>query len=449
MEIFQTIWTSLTTENDLLARVILIPEIFLENFIGMLLFTTLLNISADKKYKINYVLIVSIFGNIFNIFIPNPIKSFINLTLILVCIKILFKTSILKAALATILPILASVLCESIAIKLSFVLFNFDIVSVTSVPLYRLLVAFSIQSLAFCIYLGIKYFKVQLSILENMSKKCKKIFILNFILAIFTITIQFLITGFYLNTLPIYIVLLSNLALIAYFLLSIYSLTKTTQLELTSLNLEQEKENNRILKEMQDELRGFRHDFSNIMCTIGGYVQVKDMDGLTNYYSQIQKDVSKMNNLGSLNSEVINNPAIFILISSKYSKALEFGINMNINVFLDLNNLNMKIYEFTRTLGILLDNAIEAAKECDEKIINIEIRKDSSRNRQLLTIENTYNNKDVDTDKIFEKKYSTKKGNSGLGLWEVRQILKKNNNLNLFTTKNNIFFKQQLEMYNI
>ena len=52
-------------------------------------------------------------------------------------------------------------------------------------------------------------------------------------------------------------------------------------------------------------------------------------------------------------------------------------------------------------------------------------------------------------NKIYEKKYSNKAKNSGIGLWEVRQILKKNNNLNLFTTKDNKFFKQQLEMYNI
>ena len=257
-----------------------------------------------------------------------------------------------------------------------------------------------------------------------------------------------LITGFYLNRLPIYIVLFSNLSLIAYFLLSIYSLTKTTQLEVASLNLEQEKEYNKSLKTMQDELHGFRHDFSNIMCTIGGYVQVKDIEGLSKYYYQIQKDVIKINNLGALNPNLINHPAVFALISSKYNKALELGIDMNINVFIDLNNLNMKIYEFTRILGILLDNAIEASKECDEKVINIEMRKEPSRNRQILLIENTYANKDIDTEKIFEKKYSTKEGNSGLGLWEVRQILKKSKNLNLFTSKNDNFFKQQLEIYN-
>lgn len=45
------------------------------------------------------------------------------------------------------------------------------------------------------------------------------------------------------------------------------------------------------------------------------------------------------------------------------------------------------------------------------------------------------------------KGFSSKPNNTGLGLWEIRQILKRNNNLNLFTTKNSEFFKQQLEIY--
>lgn len=107
----------------------------------------------------------------------------------------------------------------------------------------------------------------------------------------------------------------------------------------------------------------------------------------------------------------------------------------------------MKIYEFTKILGILLDNAIEATQECEKKVINVTICKDFKVNRQLLVIENTYKDKNVNTEKIYEKGFSSKKNNTGLGLWETRQILKRNNNLNLFTTKNNEFFKQQLEIY--
>lgn len=449
MEIFQTICTALTNENELLTKFIVIPVTFIETYINMLLFTTLLKINASKGNKLKYFLFVSILGTTFNILIPNPYRSFINLALMLICTKVFFNTKIIKTILAVIIPILVTVLCESIMTKILSSIIDFNSLAFISVPIYRLSMGLCIQFLAFIIYMFIKYSKLQISIWDSISIKSKHIILLNLILAITSIIIQFLITGFYLEKLPIYIVIFSNISLIAYFLLSIYSLTKTTQLEITSLSLEQEKEANRILKASQDELHGFRHDFSNIMCTIGGYVLVSDMDGLKKYYSQIQKDITKINNLSALNPDRINNPAVFVLISSKYSKALELGIEMNINVFLNLNTLNMKIYEFTRTLGILLDNAIEAAKECDVKTINLEIRKDSARNRQILLIENTYKNKDIDTEKIYDKNFSTKKGNSGLGLWEVRKILKRNTNLNLYTTKNQEFFRQQLEMYNI
>ena len=138
---------------------------------------------------------------------------------------------------------------------------------------------------------------------------------------------------------------------------------------------------------------------------------------------------------------------IYNLLTSKYHEAESKDIKMNMTFLLDLNTLKMKIYEFARILGILLDNAIEASSECDEKIINITFRNDSKNNRQLITIENTYKNKDIDTEKIFEKGVSEKENHTGLGLWEVRKIIKKNNNANLFTSKTDKFFSQQLELY--
>lgn len=117
------------------------------------------------------------------------------------------------------------------------------------------------------------------------------------------------------------------------------------------------------------------------------------------------------------------------------------------SLLLDLNDLKMKIYEFARILGILLDNAIEASEECEDKIINIIFRDDDKRHRQLITIENTFKNKDVDTTKIFGKGISGKPNHTGLGLWEVNKILRKNTNVSLFTSKNDKYFSQQLEIY--
>ena len=278
MKILQTIWTAITTENELLSTLLLLPETYLENFISVLIFSTLLGITSSKKSKLLYIFITATLFNLVNLFIPNPFRSFINLAIMLIFIKVIFKTNTIKTILAALSPILVTVLCESIIAKVSFMLLNIDVASLRIIPLYRLIIALSIQLLAFIIYLFIKYFKIQISIFENISKKTKILTIVNLVFAIFALSIQFFITGFYLNKLPLYIVVFSNLSLILYFVLSLYSLTKTTQLELASLNLEQEKESNKILKDLQDDLHGFRHDFTNIMCTIGGYVQVKDMN---------------------------------------------------------------------------------------------------------------------------------------------------------------------------
>ena len=183
---------------------------------------------------------------------------------------------------------------------------------------------------------------------------------------------------------------------------------------------------------------------------LAGYISTKDLNGLEQYYSQLLEDCQRSNNLNSLNPEVINNPAIYSILASKYYKADELGIHINLDIFLNLNTLNMQIYELTIILGILLDNAIEASAETQEKIIHVNMKNDSKCARQLIIIENTYSNKDVDTEQIYEKGYTTKSdiGNKhGLGLWKVRKILHRNNNLNLYTTKNEHYFKQQLEIY--
>ena len=62
-------------------------------------------------------------------------------------------------------------------------------------------------------------------------------------------------------------------------------------------------------------------------------------------------------------------------------------------------------------------------------------------------IKNNYNNKNIDTAKIFEKGITEKENHSGIGLWEVNQILKRNNNAKLITNNGDKYFEQTLEIY--
>ncbi|MBS6252643.1 MAG: sensor histidine kinase [Clostridia bacterium] len=224
-------------------------------------------------------------------------------------------------------------------------------------------------------------------------------------------------------------------------------MTRVIKLVQTKEQLKSAEEYNKTLRILHDNVRGFKHDFDNIVTTIGGYVKTNDMKGLQKYYYQLEDDCQKVSSLYVLNPEIINNPGIYNLLSIKHREAESKNITVNMSLLLDLNKLKMKIYEFARILGILLDNAIEASEECEDKIINIIFRDDDRKHRQLVTIENTFKNKNVDTVKIFGKGISEKENHTGLGLWEVNKILKKNTNVSLFTSKNEKYFSQQLEIY--
>ena len=317
----------------------------------------------------------------------------------------------------------------------------------STIVIYRVPFVLLAYTIVLIFSLILKYKKVTITILENFDKRTKTIITLNFIFGFLNIFLQGVLSVRYIDILPIEFTFFNFISLLFYFGLSFYSLAKIMNLVTTTQKLENEKEYNKTLHILHDSVRGFKHDFDNIVTTIGGYIKTNDMKGLEKYYSQLEEDCEKVNNLYILNPDIINNPGIYNLLTTKYSEAVEKGIKVNLTFLLDLNNLHMKIYEFARMLGILLDNAIEAASESDEKVLNIVFRNDSKNNRNIVLIENTYKDKNVNIDEIFNKGVTGKENHTGLGLWEVKQILKKNNNINLYTNKNDTYFSQQLEIY--
>jgi len=450
MEILQTIWTALTTENETLINFISFPMLVIELTVSMLLFTTILNIKSSLKQQVLYVVLSAISGILFLVFIPPPFNTFINLFACPILVYFIFKTNILKAILAEIIPYAFFIIVSEIIINTYMVISNISNDVITTTPIHKFMGSMLLYISVYLIYLLIKYFKISIKNVK-LNKKNSRLLIFNFIFGILGLFAETYISKFYTNYLPAYINLAGVFILFVYFLISLYTLIRTVKLEQTSESLEEERLYNKTLNILYDNIRGFKHDFNNIVQAIGGYISTNNIDGLKEYYEDLLDDCQKVNSLAILNPELINNPAVYSLLTAKYHKAEELGIKITFEIFLDLSTLNIKTYDLTRILGILLDNAIEASIKCPEKEIYITIRKDNKSNRQLFIIENTYTNKDVNTDRIFEKGYTSKADeddkNHGLGLWEVRQILKKNNNLNLFTTKNEKLFKQQLEIY--
>lgn len=116
----------------------------------------------------------------------------------------------------------------------------------------------------------ITHFKIYIKIFDGLSKKSRTLLIFNAISLILIIVSQFYLVMFYNTSLPIYITSISIIGLLAYFLLSIYSILNISRLEITSRDLEQAQLYNKTLAILHDGLRAFKHDFHNIVHAIGG-----------------------------------------------------------------------------------------------------------------------------------------------------------------------------------
>ena len=447
MEILTSIWTALSTENELLIKLISIPCSLIEIYLIFELFTAILKTNYTKKQLFIYVFSVAAISTISSVFIPEPFNVFINYTFILLLLIKYFHFNFLQAIAAIIIPFAIFGLVSSLLLNPFIKLFNTTYNKFSLTPIHRLTYLICVY-LIICLFLFLlKHKNFIKKINSNYDKRTKLTIFVNLILALLTLIIQTFMTVYYFGSVPVIFTLFNFALLFAYIITSFYSLTKAMKLDITTRNLENAESYNNSLSVLYDNVRGFKHDFDNMVNIIGGYIQVNDIDGLKKYYSSLEKDCSKVRNVQMLNPNVINNPGIYNLIVSKYKKASDSGVLINFEFFFDFENLHMPIYEFSKILGILLDNAIESAKECEEKQINLIFRESRKQHVQIVIIENTYINKEIDTNKIFEKGYSGKENHTGIGLWEVNKIIMDNNNIVLKTSKDNKYFKQELQIY--
>ena len=447
MNILQKITDGLMNPNEMLTSLLVVPAAIIEGILYVNILLVLLDIKPTKSKKYIQVLVLCLICILSRLLIPTPFSSIINVLTVLLSFVLLYKKPLLETCIGVIILVLLTTLFEMISSQIFTLIFNSTYLEYINYPIYSIVFMFIVYVCLSIIFIILKKLRINLNFFKDINKKDTFSILLTIILGFITVFLELYVTAFYNNLLPRFVILISIFCLIAYFFVSVFNIVKTKELEIANRDISNLQIYNDTLKIMYDNIRAFKHDFNNIINGIGGYVTAQDMDGLTKYYKSLFKECDNLNNLTALNPETINNPSIYAILADKYKKSTDKNIQLEIGVFIDLNSLNIDNSELTRILGILLDNSIEAAQECERKYISIRFMKDNRKNRQLIIIENTYANKDVDTYKIFEKSYSTKPNNTGLGLWEVNKILNKHNNLAIYTTKDDELFKQQLEIY--
>lgn len=447
MEWLNSVWNVLCTENENLTKAIFAPTVIIEAWLGFQLIVSILKINYSREKEFIYIIFLSFISFINEFFIKSPFNILFNYIANFIFIKLLFKEKIIKTLLCMILPSIIFASIGMLILKPMLIIFNLSISQAQFTPIYEFIYIVLLYTTIYFVIKLIKKKKIILKLNDDFFPKDKKIILVNFLFGFFSLCVQLFITAFYTNVLPMFITFLSFISLLAYFFISFYSLTKTMKLQITTRNLENAESYNNTLSFLYDNVKAFKHDFDNMIFTIGGFVNTNDIEGLKKYYQSLEKDCEHVNNVSILNPQLINNAGIYNLLTAKYQKAIELNVEIQIEFFIDLNKLHMPIYDFSRMLGILIDNAIEAASNTSEKIVKLTFRDSSNSNIQIVKIENTFTNINIDTNKIFEKGFTEKKNHSGMGLWEVKQIIKRNNNIKLLTTTKTNYFIQTLEIY--
>lgn len=117
------------------------------------------------------------------------------------------------------------------------------------------------------------------------------------------------------------------------------------------------------------------------------------------------------------------------------------NINVNINLSKRTKSLNaIKTKEYVslcKIFGIVLDNACDAAKESNDKIVFIEMFE--IEDKIHLNIENSFKNV-VEVNKLNNQYYSTKGKGRGLGLFLANKLIKESESLDMVQKVENDMF---------
>lgn len=426
---------------------------FLLALFNILIFKKLFRVQSTRKKDAIIIVIDAIIRVISSIIIAAPFYRIFNIITSIFILKICYKQKIEKCILGESINAITIICTEAFFSKVFCNLLNHVDTYFNGMYdyKYKACLGIAITLIRGILYIIITKKNITINIPDNMRKRNRYEIITLSIVGSMLLFFNALEMSIFEMNFPLSILIMDIISLMVCFYFSMKNIIKIAKIEEQNIKIETLESYNKTLSIMYDNIRGFRHDFGNIVQALNGYVESNNQDGIKRMSDSLMKEFKSINNMGLLDPNIIKNPAIYSILTNKYYLAEQDDIEINIQVMMDFAQVEKYTYELCRILGILLDNAIEAARECEEKIINVKFIRDYRANRNLIIIENSYNEVDIDIDKIFEKGYTSKadcKNEHGLGLWNVRKILKKMNNFNLFTTKEELFC-QQLEIYNI
>lgn len=201
------------------------------------------------------------------------------------------------------------------------------------------------------------------------------------------------------------------------------------------------------IEALYDNLRHFRHDYKNVLYSLTGALNNRDVDQAQDILNRVLKpseeNVSMRTAvLGRLAN--IQDLGIKSLVYSKVMEALNHDIDIQVEVEKPFKfSETMEQLDIVRVIAILLDNAINGAINAGKKKVRFSLfEKD---NLQYLVVENSIKEEYLNLQALEKNSRSVNFGNDhGLGLKNLRMILARYPSVTKETSSQDYWFNQMI-----
>lgn len=397
------------------------------------------SIISKNKYKFNFrnivLLLISTLFFVINTSVNFMIsKTLISFFIFITFCKFIFKNDIrttVSSSLICFLLMLFNDFIMSVFIilipKLSYV--QFDCSDIAK-GLFTLIVSFSTY-----LCCKIKIFKKVNNMVIELSKNNYVYLLLIFLTVTFVISIatKFSLDYNYQQYFLDVTVLGLFLFLLLFALLKNYKANKESNEKETLLSFISEYE------KIIDKNRINKHEMLNNLIILKSFKNKN-----TKEYNKVLDDLIVMydNNSEAAVKNISKLPTglkgiLYYKINDMKKKNINLNINISKRVSSPLEKLDADEYVIlSKVLGIVMDNALEAALKTNDKIVFIDVFEQNGQ--VIIILENSYNN-DINMEALRKKNFSTKGKNRGLGLYIANMLLKKSKHITMNQYVNGMF----------
>ena len=193
--------------------------------------------------------------------------------------------------------------------------------------------------------------------------------------------------------------------------------------EYQELRIEELKQYNDTISSHQEKIRKFKHDYKNLLLVANSLLETGRYEELQTYFQELttysekylQQDIDALQDIRN-----VQHLALRQVLVEKINKISMSGIKCIFECRDIVEKINIPAVDLVRIVSILLDNAWEAARESQEKMIEIVMLSDNGNFE--LEIRNSTVAIGHRVSELVKSGVSTKGENRGLGLSNIEEL---------------------------